>query len=413
MKPIAGAPTEKMIEAVKALEAAEGNKAEAARALGIDIKSFYERLAGAAKYGLLGTDPVMPGYKLKSVSQQTDANGNLQKEWIKQTEIGDEFQLPENHVVKGVSALVDPNGQVIQQWIKTRQDTRLADVTTALRETFAAYEGHATLPPAPTVTDADMVTVYPIGDHHLGLYGWGEETGDDDYDLATGEKLLTDVMGELVERAPPSETGVVLNLGDFFHSDSNENRTRRSGVPLDVDTRYPKVLRVGVNLLIHCVQMALQKHSKVIVRCLPGNHDPYAALALSVALSCFFKHNPRVEVDTSASPFWKFRFGRVLMVATHGDMAKPADMPGLTASRWPQDWGETDYRYAYLGHVHHRSVGGGELSGLVWETFQVLPPKDAWHAASGYTSGRSMVAITHHRLKGEDHRVTKSVKGPR
>lgn len=405
-------PTEKMIEAVRALEAAEGNKSAAAKSLGIDIKSFYNRLKRAASHGLLGTAPVMDGYKIKKVSQQADANGNLQKEWIQQSPIGEKFELPQNHVIKGVSALIDSEGNEIQKWIKTRQDTRVEDVTAALRETFAAYEGHATLPPAPVETDSDLATVYPIGDHHLGLYAWAEECGED-YDLDIGAKLLKDTMGELVGRAPNSETGVVLNLGDFFHSDSNENRTRRSGVPLDVDTRYAKVLRIGVDLLIHCVQLALQKHAKVLVRCLPGNHDPYAALALSVALSSFFASNDRVEVDTNAGYFWKWRFGRVLIVATHGDMAKPIDMPGVTASRWPQDWGETDYRYVYMGHVHHRSVGGGEKAGIIWETFQVLPPKDAWHASSGYTSGRSMVAITHHRLKGEDHRVTKSVKGPR
>lgn len=404
------APTEKMIEAVKALEASDGNRRAAARALGLNQQSFRERLIRAAKCGLTVRDPVMPGFKIKQVSRQTDAAGNLQKEWIKQSEIGDEFQIPENHIVKGVSALVDPNGQVVQQWIKTRQDTKIADVITALKESFAAYEGHATLPKAPAKTDKDTATVYVVGDQHLGLYAWAEETGED-YDLAIGAKLLMDTMTRLVARAPASETGVVLNLGDFFHSDSNENRTRRSGVALDVDTRYAKVLRTGVDLLIHCVQLALQKHKKVVVRNLPGNHDPYAALALSVAMASFFKNSKRVEVDTNASAFWKWRFGKVLLVATHGDMVKPIDMPGMTAARWPQDWGETEYRYAYFGHVHHRSVGGGEKAGMIWETFQVLPPKDAWHAASGYCSGRSMVAITHHRLKGEDMRQTLSIKG--
>jgi hypothetical protein len=204
----------------------------------------------------------------------------------------------------------------------------------------------------------------------------------------------------------------VLNRGDFFHSDNDENRTRRGGNPLDADTRYAKVLRVGVDLLIHCVQLALQRHQKVSVRCLPGNHDPYGALALSIGVAKFFQNNKRVEMDISASRFFMLRFGKVLLTATHGDMFRHGDMPGVVAADYPQDWGATQFRYGYLGHVHHKSIGGGEKAGMIWETFQTLSPKDAWHHGAGYRSGRAMVAITHHKNKGEIMRHTVSVKGP-
>jgi hypothetical protein len=142
----------------------------------------------------------------------------------------------------------------------------------------------------------------------------------------------------------------------------------------------------------------------VIVRCLPGNHDPHTALALSVALAQFFHASKRVEIDCSPGPFFQWRFGDVFLCANHGDRIKPSDMPGIMAARWPADWGNTKHRYAYFGHVHHKSVGGGENHGVIWETFQCLAPRDAWHSAEGYTAGRSMVAITLHRKHGEKHR---------
>src|SRR5262249_31968355 len=152
----------------------------------------------------------------------------------------------------------------------------------------------------------------------------------------------------------PSDTAIILNLGDFFHSDSNENRTRRSGNPLDVDTRYAKVLHTGVALLCWVVDKALGRHNTVIVRNLQGNHDPYAALALTIAVDAYYRNEPRVKVDTSPAPYFFHRFGKVLIGATHGDMAKAEDMPGVMAGMVPEMWGLSQYRYVYCGHWHSK-----------------------------------------------------------
>ena len=211
-------------------------------------------------------------------------------------------------------------------------------------------------------------------------------------------------MGDLVAMAPPADQGIVLNLGDFFHADNSSNRTERSGNSLDVDTRYAKVLGLGVKLNIRCIELALQRHQRVVARMLGGNHDPHSSYALAIALSCFFDGNPRVTIDCDPSKFFKWTFGKVMVLGTHGDTVKPEQVPGVMASRWPKDWGQTIYRYAYLGHLHHRAKGGGEDSGVVWEVFQTLAAKDAWHAAGKYTSGRSVTAITHHSESGERFR---------
>lgn len=317
--------------------------------------------------------------------------------------------LPLGQRVAGTSTLYDASGGTVLQWVKTTAERGTEDVIEAIRAAFDEYKGHAELPDPPVSTDSDLVTFYNIADHHLGLYAWAKETGDD-YDLAIGERLLKTSVADLIATAPKSETAVILNLGDFFHADDTLNRTAQSGNPLDTDTRYAKVLQVGIELMMQCIDLTLQKHQNVIVRCLQGNHDPHTAIALSYALKAFYAANDRVTVDCGPSRFFKFRFGKVLVGATHGDELKPVDMPGFMASQWPQDWGETIFRYAYLGHVHHASKGGGEKNGVIWETFQSLVAKDAWHAGMGYTSGRSMSAITHHRDRGEWFRHTVSVR---
>lgn len=376
-----------------------GNKQAAADALGWTRSKMRRHLARAAERGLLGPAETLPGYAIKSVSQkQGDA-------WVRQVkEHGAKWQVPEGHAVRGVSALVDADGRIIQQWQKTaREDETRAAIELALHEAFDRHTGYSELPPAPSYVDAALLTVYPIVDLHLGLYAWGRETGAD-YDTEIASGLLRQSIANLVARSAASHTAIILDMGDYFHADDSRNQTKRSGNPLDVDTRYARVLQVGVELTVACIELALQKHEHVIYRKLPGNHDDETSLMLAIALAAWFRNDPRVTVDTDPSRFFMHTHGKVMIAATHGDMLRMGDMAGFMAANWPKAWGATEFRYAYTGHVHHDRVKSG--GGVRAESFNTLAAKDAWHAASGYVSSRSAVSITMHKDMGEIDRLT-------
>lgn len=373
-------------DALAALQAyrEHGTMAAGAAAVGMSQGSFQRRVARAAARGL-------------------DGYGMLD-------DVGAE-RIPAGFSIRGISAHRHADGTVTG-WVKTEKEAEDREaLTEALEASFGKYKGLSQMqyPLGPNgMTLSDQITVYPIADFHLGLYAWKPEAGES-YDLKIAEDRLLAASEKLMLATPFSEVGVILNLGDFLHSDNNENRTLKSGNPLDVDTRYARVLETGVRLLIDVTDRALQKHDRVEVRCLAGNHDPYGAIALSVALRMFYANNPRVHVDRDPSYFWHYRHGQVLLTATHGDMVKPEAIAGVVASYWPEDWGQTKWRYCYMGHVHHISKGGGEQHGMVWETFQALTAKDVWHRQSGYSSGKSLVAITHDKTRGEIQRLTVNV----
>lgn len=396
--------SDEILTAAVEARAAHATTVDAAQSLGVSESTLRHRLARAAERGLMGYKPVLPGFAVKSVaSKEGDA-------WIKQTkEHGDVFAVPAGHSVKGVSALVDADNRVIQQWVKTRDDGKQDATREAIEAAFAGYAGRAVLPPAPSYTDDDLLTVYPIVDLHLGLYAWGRETGAD-YDLKIAADLLRRSVANLVARSANSRTALVLDLGDYFHADDSRNQTKRSGNPLDVDSRYARVLQVGVELAVECIELALQKHERVTYRKLPGNHDDETSLMLAIALAAWFRDNPRVTVDTDPGRFFVHRFGKVMISATHGDMLKMGDMAGFMAANWPKDWGATEFRYAYTGHVHHDRVKSG--GGVRAESFNTLAAKDAWHAASGYVSPRSAVSITMHKDLGEVDRLTVNLPRP-
>lgn len=320
---------------------------------------------------------------------------------------------PAGFNVKRLTQHVNKKRGLVEEWTQFTPDSATYDETlAAIDEVMKQYEGIVPVIPEPTrFPDSALATFYPIIDHHLGLYAWEPETGAN-YDLNIAQQVLRDSLGELVASTPNSEQAVILNIGDFFHSDDNTNRTRKSGNILDADGRYAKILEIGIDLEIYAIELALTKHKTVEVRNLPGNHDPYASLALNAAIRMAFRDNPRVHVSRDPSPFFFWRFGKVLVGATHGDMIRHTDMPQVMAAYAAKDWGETEHRYVYLGHVHHKSIGGGEKFGATWETFRTLAPKDAWASQSGFASARSMVAITHHREYGEKYRNTVTISGP-
>jgi len=315
-------------------------------------------------------------------------------------------QTAEGFNVKGTSTLYDEDGNVKIQWVKTQSKghspEEIADAFNELLSDFTACPITT-----PKGTDDDILACYVYGDPHIGLLAHRSETGDD-FDLKIATRDLQKGTKALVDRSPPAENALVLQLGDFFHSDTPQNRTTRSGNALDVDGRWFKVLNVGIDLMIELVISALAKHKHVTVKNIIGNHDDMSSQFLSIAMSKYFRDEPRVTVDTSPAKFWYFSFGKSLIGSTHGDTAKPEKLPLIMATDKPHEWAEADYRYWYTGHIHSKNAM--EFSGCMWESFRHLAGLDAWHSGAGYRSGKDLSCIIHHKEYGEIGRNTASLK---
>lgn len=312
--------------------------------------------------------------------------------------------VPDGFHLKGTSTLYDGDGNQKLQWVKSNIDHERQ--TEIFRE---AVEGMAdTLPrikprkSGPEDINADLMTVYPIGDAHIGMLSWPEETGED-WNLEIAERVHCEAMADLVDRSPASDKAVVINLGDWFHADNMQGVTQRSGHSLDMDGRYAKMVRVGVKVMRLCIERALDKHREVHVINVIGNHDDTGAMFLSICLHNVYENEPRVIVDTSPSAFHYIRHGKVLIGCHHGHSCKPDALPGVMATDRAKDWGESEHRYWYMGHVHHQALK--EYAGVTVESFRTMAAKDAYAHWGGYRAQRDMKAIIHHRELGEVSRI--------
>lgn len=315
----------------------------------------------------------------------------------------------ENMNIAGKSVLYDANGQIKLQWVKAQSDKGFEAVKAIIDDLKQDLPKFKPVKRSSHTWEPDyLLSVYPMGDPHLGLLAWDKESGDD-HNLEIGERELCEAVERLVASAPPSNHALICNLGDFFHADNLMGETMRSGHKLDTDTRWLKVLRAGIRAMIRCIQSALAKHDKVTVINAIGNHDDHSSMMLSTVLAHIFANEPRVDINDAPTIKHYYRFGKVLIGVHHGHTIKKDRLPIQMAGDRKKDWGETLFRYWLTGHIHHDSRREYD-DGVMVESFRTLAGKDAWTAQMGYSSGRDMKCIVYHQDFGEVERHTVSVE---
>lgn len=311
--------------------------------------------------------------------------------------------VPDTHYVKGTSTLykTDEDGKesIALQWVKT--NAKLQDELDCLQQ-FAEGLGE-TLEPCDPVADithgtlTDLLTVYPIADLHLGMLAWGEECGDS-YDAKIASRALRMAAEVLTAKSEPTEHAVVANLGDFFHFDDDDKRTKASGAVLDGDGRWSKVVRLGVQGLRHFIECTLAKHRHVHVINSIGNHDDQSSLMLPLILEPYYMSEPRVTIESSPRFYHYYEFGQNLLGFHHGHRIKPSALPELMMADMREAMGRTKFSHWLTGHIHHESK---EYRTCLVESFRTLASKDAYHTANGYRALRDIQSITYHKEFGE------------
>lgn len=378
-----------------------GTLIKAAAALGIGKSALHDSLRRAAEAGLLGTEPVLPGFRISKISNTPSGT------YIQQTqERGERFEVPTGHVVKGVSALVDAEGRVIQQWQKTAVDAVQRDA--AMRAAVEAFKEdlpRAEPVGAPTGTKADLLNFYAITDAHLGALSWREETGAD-WDLVIAEKLIIDWFAAAIELAPAAEVGVLAQMGDLAHYDGMESKTPTSGHILDADSRFQKVVRVIIRILRRVVSMLLSKHQRLHVIMADANHDPASGAWLREMFAAFYDDEPRVTVDSSASTYYVVEHGKTSLFVHHGHRRNVGNVDSVFAGKYREIYGRTQFSYAHLGHLHSDELKTTNLMKV--ERHETLAAPDAYAANGGWLSGRSAKVITYSARHGEVSRLTLS-----
>lgn len=341
-----------------------------------------------------------------SKSSVTDVITSIKKNATKMgysPEHGMTNAVPEGYILKGISTLHAADGSIKQQWVKASADMEyqkkvFLDSIEALKETVVR----------PKLTEVyhtgnDLLNLYTITDYHLGMMAYGEESGED-WNTAKSEEVLYSTLDNMIKMAYPARTSVLNLQGDFLHTDGLEALTPMNKHLLDTDVRFPNLIKIAVRAIKLMVSMLTEKSERVILLIAQGNHDLSSSQWLQSLFEMYYEDCPNVEVIVSPNPYYCIEHGKTMLVFHHGHRADTTKMAQIIPGMFPKEWGNTEYRYAHMGHRHHKLIKEG--FGLIVEQHQTISPKDAYSSHGGYIAERGANVITYHPEKGELARVT-------
>jgi len=260
----------------------------------------------------------------------------------------------------------------------------------------------------PAKFDTDVIPWFQIGDAHIGMLAHEAETGAN-FDLKIAAEELCGAFSILFDECPSRERCVINDLGDFTHYENMSAITENSGHRLDYDTRFTKMIQVYSRIMRFIIDRALDKFKIVDIIINQGNHSRTNDIWMAELLRQLYGDTNRVNVLDNSSVFIPYRMGNTFVMVHHSDKTRPEKLAQVMAHDYRQDWGETEYRYIDVGHMHHK-LAINEYGGCTIEMWNTLAARDKWSTDGGYRAHQSITRVDRSRTYGEVGRRVLPIK---
>lgn len=241
-------------------------------------------------------------------------------------------------------------------------------------------------------------------DIHIGKLSMAFETGESyDSNMAVA-RVKEGVHGILSKCKAFGIDQIVFVAGnDVLHIDS-PRRVTTSGTPQDTDGMWFSNFLLAKQLYIDLIETLLGV-APVHFMFNPSNHDYTNGFFLCDIIATWFSEEPNMSFDSNLHHRKYYKYGNNLIGTTHGDGAKTADLPILMATEAPLYWSQTEHRYVYTHHVHHKT--SKDFPGVTVESLRSPSGADSWHHRNGYQHApKAVEGFVHHPKHGQVARIT-------
>lgn len=160
-------------------------------------------------------DTINPSYN-HDLSKIADRIASYRNKGLLPLESGN--KVDHGQSLRGVSTLYSDTGEIKQQWVKTDvPKTQSIEAFTSAIESLSSSLPTYTPGPPPVVAtlNEDCMTIYPIGDAHIGMLAHIEESGQNN-DLKLSEHRLTSAMALAVDQAYPTAEAFIIDVGGLI-----------------------------------------------------------------------------------------------------------------------------------------------------------------------------------------------------
>lgn len=318
--------------------------------------------------------------------------------------------VPEPFIAKGVSTYYNKEGKPTGQWVKSQ--LRDKEYLELLKQTADLFYSEIPRIETPTFTngevDKDIIPWFQIGDAHLGMLAHEAETGEN-FDLKIAVTELMTAFSILFAESKPCERCVINDLGDFTHYENYAAITEHSGNALDYDGRFPKMIEYYIPLMRFIIDEALKKFKFVDVIINQGNHSRTNDIWMALLLKNVYENNERVHVLRNNNVFIPYKMGRTFVMVHHSDKCRGDKLSGVMSTDYPEAWGDSNFRYIDIGHIHHHYTSK-EHPGVLIESWNTLAARDKYAHEGGWRSRQSITRVDRSRKYGNVGRRTLPVE---
>jgi len=189
----------------------------------------------------------------------------------------------------------------------------------------------------------------------------------------------------------------LLPIGNDGMNSEGATRATTKGTPQD-DTMDWQASFVGYTKLMIKAINYLSQYAPVDVIIIGGNHDYERMFYAGEVLSARYTEDENVTVDNSMESRKYYEYGTNMIMFTHGDKEKAANMPLIMATEQPMMFARTKFREVHCGHLHKEMVN--EYRGIKVRFIPSICANDSWHKQMGYQASRCAQAYIWNKNKG-------------
>jgi len=255
-----------------------------------------------------------------------------------------------------------------------------------------------------TIGTNDYLLVIDPADVHIGKLASSFETGEDYNTQIAVNRVKQGVQGILDKSSGFGIDQILFVAGnDILHIDTPK-RVTTSGTPQDTDGMWYENFLVAKKLYIDVLD-SLIKVADVHFVFNPSNHDYQSGFFLADSIKSWYNECKNITFDTSIAHRKYYRYYNNLIGTTHGDGAKPQDLPLLMAQESKDDWSVAKHRYVYIHHIHHKM--SKDFVGVTVEALRSPSGTDSWHHRNGFQHApKAVEGFIHSKDFGQIARFT-------
>ena len=229
-----------------------------------------------------------------------------------------------------------------------------------------------------------------------------------DLSLTQVEDQYMMVVQELVKKASGLDIErFVLPIGNDGMNSEGMRRTTTKGTPQEESAGWKDTFRGYWQLMTTAVDY-LKEKAPVDIIVVSGNHDYERMFYAGDVLAGWYRNDANVTVDNTYSSRKYYEYGQNMLMFTHGDKEKPADMPLIMATEKPEMFARTSHREVHCGHLHKEMVN--EYRGIKVRFIPSICPNDEWHKQMGYEAKRTGQAYIWNKFKGLEGYLQSNVR---